>query len=110
MKLPPPQPEQYDMGRVLEQRVATQSHEGKDGQRQQGNSQDYHLGRHRQVEPHQLRVADQNEQDAGLHCVAGLQHPAQQLPGVGVVGGYGIDVAVLSVLTHDWLLVLPVQA
>lgn len=85
---------------ILEQRVAAQSHQGEHAQRQQGYGHDHHLGRHRQVEPHQFRVADQGQQDAGLHRVAGLQHSAQQFTGVGVVGWDRVDIAVFSVLSH----------
>ena len=89
------------MGDILEQRVAAQAHQSKDTQWQQGYGHDNHLRRHRKVEPHQLRVAHQNEQDACLHSVAHLQHPAQQLAGVGIVRRDSVNVAVFSVISHD---------
>ena len=100
MKLPPPYQKHDHVGDVLEQRVAAQAHQGKDAQRQQGYGHDHHLSRHWQVEPHQLRVSHQGQQDAGLYRVAGLQHPAHQLAGVSVVGRYRVDIAVFSVVSH----------
>ena len=98
------------MGDILEQRVAAQPHQGKDTQRQQGYGHDDHFRRHRQVDPHQLRVAHQNKQDTCLHSIAHLQHPAQQLARIGVVRRDGVNVAVLSIISHKQLLVLRGQA
>lgn len=92
------------MGSVLEQRVAAQTHQGENAQGQQGDGHDYHLGGNAQMQPHQLRVAHKQQQDARLDGVACLQHPAQQLAGVGVVGRDGIYVAVFLFLRHGLLL------
>ena len=100
VELPPAHPEKHHVGDVLQQRVAAQAHKGKHAQRQQGYGHNYHLGCHRQVEPHQLRIADYDQQQAGLYRVTGLQHPAQQLARVGIVGWYRVNVAVFSFFSH----------
>ena len=52
------------------------------------------------MHPHQFRVAHKQEQKHSLYRVAGLQHAAQQLPGIGVVGRNCIDIAELSIIRH----------
>ena len=79
VELPPAYPKEYHVGDVLQQRVAAQAHQGKHPQRQQGYGHNYHLGCHRQGEPHQFGITDHDQQQAGLYRVAGLQHPAKQL-------------------------------
>lgn len=92
------------MGGVLEQRIAPQPHQGKNTQGQQGDGHDHHLGGNAQVQPHQLRVAHKKQQGARLDGVACLQHPAQQLSGIGVVGRDGVYVAVFFFFGHSRLL------
>lgn len=92
------------MGGVLEQRVAPQPHQGEDAQGQQGDGHDHDLGGDAQVQPHQLRVAHEQQQGSCLNCVARLQHPAQQLSGIGVVGRDGVYVAVFLFFGHSRLL------
>lgn len=81
MKPAAPYPEQEHTGDELEQRVAAQPHQGEDSQRQQGHGHDHDLGCGRDMEPHQLRITHEQEQNDRLCCVAGLQHAAQQLAG-----------------------------
>ncbi len=45
MKLPPPYQKHDHVGDVLEQRVAAQSHQGKNTQRQQGYGHNHHFDR-----------------------------------------------------------------
>lgn len=94
------------MGGVLEQRIAAQPHQGEDAQGQQGDGHDHDLGGDAKMQPHQLRVAHEQQQGARLDGVARLQHPAQQLAGIGVVGRDGIYVAELLIFCHG-LLLLP---
>lgn len=100
VKLSPPHQEHNYVGGILKQGITSQAHQGEHTQRQQCNGHDYHLSRRRQVEPHQFRIANQGQKDASLYGIASFQHPAQQLSGISVVGWYGVDIAVFSVLSH----------
>ena len=98
MELATPHPEQNDVRGKLEQRIASDPHKGEYTQRQQRHGHHHDLCGDRQVHPHQFWVAHKQKQKHSLYRVAGLQHTAQQLPGIGVVGRDRIDIAELSVI------------
>lgn len=93
------------MGGVLEQRVAAQPHEGEYAKREQSDGHHNDLCCCRQMKPHQFRVPHQYQQGDSLYGVARLQKTAQQFAGVGIVGRYGIYIAVFSFVSHFGLLV-----
>ena len=101
MQFPAAQPVGNDVGGILKQRVAAQPHQGKDAQRQQRHRHHYHLCGDRQMQPHQLRVAHDQQQSARLHSIAGFQQSAQELAGIRVVGRDGVDIAVFLFLSHS---------
>lgn len=98
MELATPHPEQNDVRGKLEEGISPYSHKREYPQRQQRHGHNHDLCGDRQVHPHQFRVAHKQEQKHSLYRVAGLQHAAQQLPGIGVVGRNCIDIAELSVI------------
>lgn len=77
MQMPSSNPVHYHVGSVLQQRIATNAHEREHAQRQQCHNHDDHFGSCGKMHPHQFRVTDQHQQDAGLYRVARLQHTAQ---------------------------------
>ena len=98
MELATPHPEQNDVRGKLEQGIAADPHEREYAHRQQRHGHHHDLCGDRQVHPHQFWVAHKQKQKHSLYRVAGLQHTAQQLPGIGVVGRDRIDIAELSVI------------
>lgn len=74
----------YDVAQILEQGIAIDTHNGQNSQREQGHGHDDDFDGAGNREPHQLRVACQNQQEPGFHGVPQLQHPAQYLAGIGV--------------------------
>lgn len=98
MELAPPYPEQNHVRGKLEQRIASDPHEGEYTQRQQRHGHHHDLCGDWQVHPHQFRVANKQKQKPCLNRVAGLQQAAQQLTAIGVVGRNCIDIAELSVI------------
>ena len=100
MELATPHPEQNDVRGKLEQGIAADPHEREYAHRQQRHGHHHDLCGDRQVHPHQFWVAHKQKQKHSLYRVAGLQHTAQQLPGIGVVGRDRIDIAELSIIRH----------
>ena len=86
-------PEPEDVPQVLEQGAAVHPHEGHHPQGQQSDGHDHHPDGAGQGDPQQLRHTHQKQQEPGLYRVPGFHHAPQQLAGIGVVGGDGVDVA-----------------
>ena len=100
MKCPAPYPVQNDVRSILEQRIAAQPHQCEYGQRQQRDCHHRHFCGNGQMQPHQLWISYQCQQNTSLYRVPHLQQAAQQLAGVGVVGRYCVNITVFSIISH----------
>ena len=65
------------MAQALEQGIPINAHDCQHTQGQQRHRHDDDLDGARHRQPHELRVACQNEQEPRFNSIAKLQHPAQ---------------------------------
>ena len=68
------------MSQVLEQRITVDAHDCDHTQWDQGHSHDDDTDGSGHGDPHQLRIADQEDQCTGFHCISGFHHAARSLP------------------------------
>lgn len=95
------------MSQILKQRVSVNAHECKHCQRDQRHSHDNDPNGGRHGDPHQHRIADQEDQGSSFHGVSRFHHAAEQLTGVGVVRRDHIDIAVFPFFHDSGLAALP---
>ena len=95
------------MSQVLEQRIAVDAHNCDHTQRDQGHSHNNDTDGSGHGDPHQLRIAHQQDQGTGFHRISGFHHAAQELAGVGVVRRDHIDITVFPFFHDSGLAALP---
>lgn len=74
----------YDVPQVLKQGIAVNAHDRKHSQGEQGHGHDDDFYGAGDREPHQFRVARQNQQEPSLDRVSQFQHTAENLAGISV--------------------------
>lgn len=82
------------MAQVLKQGIAVNAHDSQHSQREQGHGHDNNFYGAGDREPHQLRVARQNQQEPSFYGISQLQHTTENLARVRVIRRDGEHVVV----------------
>ena len=94
MKFSSMRPKADDMPDILKQGAAVHTHHRDDRQGQQRYRHHHDPDGSGHGNQHQLGITDRQKKDYGLYGIAGIDHSAQQLARIGVVGRNGVNVAV----------------